>query len=124
MDPALLAGVDDDDNEEDTSIAGVYDQDTELDAESNHNSIDPNKDDDNSSKASIHSNGSQISIHSATNETQEHSPSEEDNPSQEQSEPVKKEVHELETQVPVLHQSERVSVPPSNYIPQITEKYP
>ena len=29
---------------------------------------------------------------------------------------------ELETQVPVLHQSERVSIPLSNYIPQIGGK--
>ena len=31
-------------------------------------------------------------------------------------------LHELETQVPVLCQSERVSVPPSNYIPQMGGK--
>ena len=32
-------------------------------------------------------------------------------------EPDNIELPELETQVPVLHGSERVSVPPSNYIP-------
>ena len=70
MDPALLAGVDDD-NDDNTSLAGVQgdntslagvpipivlndDDDDNLDAESNHNSIDPNEADDNSSKA-IHS---------------------------------------------------------------------
>ena len=76
MDPALLAGVDDDD-EDDTFLAGVQGNDTFLagvpipattimtnddeddsDAESDHNSIDPNEADDNSSKASIHSTGS------------------------------------------------------------------
>ena len=64
----MLAGVDDADDE-DTSLAGVHDKDTSLagvpvpnttimtnadddsDAESDHNSIDPNKADDNSSKA-------------------------------------------------------------------------
>ena len=60
MDPALLAGVDDDDDK-DTSLAGVHGNDTSLaevtiptttiatndkndsDAESNHNSVDPNQ---------------------------------------------------------------------------------
>ena len=32
-------------------------------------------------------------------------------------EPDNRELPELETQVPVLHQSKRVSVPPSDYIP-------
>ena len=80
MDPALLAGVDDDDDE-DTSLAGVQGDDTSLagepagvpipivtnddddsDAESNHNSVDPNEADDNSSKASIHSTGSRLPV--------------------------------------------------------------
>ena len=69
VDPALLAGGDDVDNKEDTSIAGVYDQDAESSAESNHNSVDPNKDDGNSSKLYVHSSRSQISIHSTNNET-------------------------------------------------------
>ena len=58
MDPALLAGVDDADDE-DTSLAGVpvpnstvvTNAHDNLDAESNHNSIDPKEADDNSSKA-------------------------------------------------------------------------
>ena len=76
MDPVLLAGVDDD-NDEDTSLAGVQgnntslagvpthtttivtNDDDDLDAESNHNSVDPIKANENSSKASIHSTSSQ-----------------------------------------------------------------
>ena len=71
-DHALLAGVDDIDDAG-TSLTGVHDADTSLagvpvpnttittnddndsDAESDHNSVDPNKANDNSSKASIHS---------------------------------------------------------------------
>ena len=47
-DPALLAGVDDDDDDDNTSLAGVpipimtNDDDNASDAESDHNSIDPN----------------------------------------------------------------------------------
>ena len=59
MDPALLVGVDDDDEHEDTSLAGVHGDDTslagvplptttvttnddnDLGAESDHNSVDP-----------------------------------------------------------------------------------
>ena len=88
VDPALLAGVDDDN--EHTSLAGVRDEDTfitgvpvpkthvmtnaydNLDVELNHNSIDLNKADNNSSKASVHSTRSNISIHSATSEPQQH----------------------------------------------------
>ena len=97
MDPALLAGVNDADDE-DTSLAGVHDEDTSLagvpvpnttatvatnaadtsDAESNHNSIDPNEADDNSSKASIHSTGSHIPVHSTTSKPQQHPPDEEE----------------------------------------------
>ena len=65
MNSTLLAGVDDDNNKENTSIAGVQNQGAELDTESDHNSIDPNKDNDNSSKASANLNRSQISVHSA-----------------------------------------------------------
>ena len=68
--------------------------DDDLDAESNHNSIDPNKADNNSSKASIHSNGSYISNYSATSEPPQHPPDEEDN---------NEELPEPETQVPQLH---------------------
>ena len=114
MDPALLAGVDDDDkdNNKDISLAGVHDKDIsftgvpvcntyivtnaddDLDAESNRNSIDPNKADNNSSKAFIHSNGSYISIHSATSEPPQHPPDEEDKI---------EELPEPETEVPQLH---------------------
>ena len=89
VDPALLAGVDDADDE-DTSLAGVHDEDTSLtgvpvpnttiminagddsDAESNHNSVDPNQADDNSSKASVHSTRSHILVHSTTSEPPQH----------------------------------------------------
>ena len=82
-DPALLAAVDDD-NDEDTSLAGVQGNDTslagvpiptttvrtndddDLDAESDHNSIDPNKANKISSKASIHSTRSHVPLHSMT----------------------------------------------------------
>ena len=125
-DPALLAGVDDDDDE-DTSLAGVQGDDTSLagvpiptttvttnndddsDTESDHNSIDPIKADDNSTKASVHSTRSHIPVHRMTNELPQHPPDEE--------EPDNIELPELETQVLVLHQSKRVSVPPSDYIP-------
>ena len=81
MDPALLAGVDDNDDDN-TSLAGVQGDDTSLagvpipvmtnndnddsDAESDHNSIDPNEADHNSSKASVLSTRSQARIHSMT----------------------------------------------------------
>ena len=85
MGPVLLAGVDDVDDE-DSSFAEVHNKDTSftgvpvpnttiatnaddnLDTESDHNSIDPNEADDNSSKASVHNAGSHLSIHSATSE--------------------------------------------------------
>ena len=116
----------DDEDDEDISLAGVHDEDTSLagvpvlntiimtntdndsDTESNHNSIDPNEADDNSSKASIHSTGSHIPVHSTTSEPAQHPTDEE---------PDDTELPELETQVPVLCQFKRVSVPPSNYIP-------
>ena len=73
-----------------TSLAGVPipittngDNDN-SDAESNHNSIDPNKADDNSSKA----------FHSMTSEPPQHPPDEE--------EPDNIQLSELETQVPIL----------------------
>ena len=124
MDPALLAGVDDNDDE-DTSLAGVHGNNTSIagvpippvtttngddsDAESNHNSIDPNKAQKNSSKPSVHSARRHIPVHSMTSEPPQHLPDEE--------EPDNIELSELETHVPILHQSKRVSVPPSNYIP-------
>ena len=88
-----MDGADDD---EDTSLAGVYDEDTSLagvsvpnttvminadndsDAESDHNSIDPNEADDNSSKASIYSTGSHVPIHSTTSEPPQHPQDEEE----------------------------------------------
>ena len=145
MDPALLAGVDDADDK-DTSFAGVDDEDTSFagvpvpntvpnttttittntddnsNAESNHNSIDPNKADVYSSKASIHSTGSHLSVHSTTSEPPQHPLDEEDNISEGQTKTDDIELPELETQVPVLHQSERVSVPPSDDIPQMGGK--
>ena len=105
----LLAGVDDDDDE-DTSHAGVQGNDTSLsgvpkptttvttnnddgsDAESDHNSIDPNEADKNSCKASVHSTGSHIPVHSMTSEPPQHPLDEE--------ELDDIELHELETQVP------------------------
>ena len=124
MDPALLAGVDDADDE-DTSFAGVHDKDTSIpvpnmpnttvmtnddtsDAESNHNSTNPNEDNGNSSKASVNSTRSHISIHSATSEPrqhpldEEHPPYDEDNLSKDQAEQDNEELPKLEPQVPVL----------------------
>ena len=58
-DPAVLAGVDNDDDDNDTSLAEVSipvmtdATDNNSDAEPDHNSVDPNKADDSSSKASV-----------------------------------------------------------------------
>ena len=130
-DPALLAGVDDDDDE-DTSLAGVQSNDTSLarvpiptttimtnddddsDAESNHNSIDLNQADESSSKASVHSTRSHIPVHNMTDELPQHPPHEK--------ELDDTELPELETQVPILCQSKRVSIPPLDYIPQMGGK--
>ena len=104
IDPALLAGVDDadDDEDKDTSLAGVHDEDTSLagvpepnttvvtntdddsDTESDHNPVDPNEVDNNSSKPSIHSTGSHICVHSATSEPPQHPLDEEANLSKDQ----------------------------------------
>ena len=46
----------------------------------------------------------------------------ENNLSEDQTEPDAIKFHKLETHVPVLHQTKRVSVPPSDYIPQIEGK--
>ena len=134
LDPALLAGVDDIDDE-DTSFAGIHNVDTSFagvpvpnttimtntdnnsDAESDHNSIDPNKVHNNSSKATIHRTRSHLSIHSATSEPPQHPLDEEVNLSKDQTELDDVELCKLKTQVPILRQSERVSVPPSDYIP-------
>ena len=73
----------------------VTNDNDDLDAESDHNSIGPNKADDNSSKASVHSTGSHVPVHSMTSEPPQHLLDEE--------ELVNMELPELETQVPVLH---------------------
>ena len=99
MDPALLTGVDHIDDE-DTSFAGVHDE--EASTESDHNSIDPKEADDNSSKASVHSTRSHISVHSATSEPPQHPLDEENNLSKDQTKPDNIELPELETQVPIL----------------------
>ena len=76
-------------HDEDTSFSGVTvpnttatiitNADDNSDADSDHNFIDPNEADDNSSKASVHSTGSHLSIHSATSEPPQHPLDEEDN---------------------------------------------
>ena len=120
-DPALLAGVDDNDDEG-TSLAGVHGDNTYLagvpiptvmpnddddsDADSDHNSVDLTKADDNSSKASVHSTRSHIPVHSMTSKPPQHLSDEEESDNIE--------LPELETQVPILCQSKRVSVPPSD----------
>ena len=117
-----------DDN--DISFAGVpvpnptimTNDDNNLDTESDHSSIDPNEDDENSSKASVHSTRSHLSVHSATSEPPQHPPEEEDNLSEGQTEMDDIELPKLETQVPMLYQSERVSVPPSDYTPWMGRK--
>ena len=117
MDPALLAGVDDDDDD-DTSLAGVPipittndddDNNNDSDAESDHNSVDPNEADENSSKASVHSTRSHIPVHSTTSDPPQHPLDEE--------EAYDILLPELETRVPAICQSKRVSVPPYDYIP-------
>ena len=104
MDPALLAGVDHADDE-DRSFAGVPVPNTTVmtnagnnsDAESDHISVDPNKADDNSSKASVHNTGSNISIHSVTSEPPQRHLDEEDNLSDDQTELDNVELPEPET---------------------------
>ena len=123
MDPVLLAGVDEG-NDGDTSLAGVpipimtnNDNDDDLDAESDHNSIDPNKADNNSCKASVHSTGSQAPVDIMIDESPQLPLDEEELDGMDDTQ-----LPELETQVPILHQSKRVSVPPSDYIPQLGGK--
>ena len=124
-DPTLIEGVDDDDDDN-TSLAGVQGDDTSLagvpitmmsndnddddsDIESDHNSVHPNEANDDSSKASVNSTRRQAPVHSMNSEPPHH-PLDEDELDNVQ-------LSELEKQVPVLCQSKRVSVPPSNYIP-------
>ena len=112
-DPALLAGVDDD-IDDNTSLAGVQGNDTSLagvlipiainntdddnsDAESNHNSVDPNEADDNSNKVSLHSTRSQAPVHNTTDEPPQLPPDEEELDNMDDTK-----LPELETQVPTL----------------------
>ena len=128
MDPALLAGVDDDDDNDtsvaevqgnDTSLAGVpiptttvmTNNDDDFVAESYHNSIDSNEADNNSSKPSVHSTGSQVPVHTTTDEPTQLPADEEELDNTDDTQ-----LPELETQVPILCQSERVSLALSNYI--------
>ena len=112
-DPAWLARVDDDDDNN-TSLAGVQGDDISLaavpipvtttndddhsDAESDHNSIDPNEIDDNSSKASICSTRSQAPVHTTTDEPPQLLPEEEELDNMDDTH-----LPELETQVPIPH---------------------
>ena len=69
----------------DTSLAGVpiptttimTNDDDDSDAESDHNSIDPNGANEKSSKASIHSTRSHVPVHKMTSEPPQHPPDEE-----------------------------------------------
>ena len=85
--------------------------DDDSDAESDHNSFDPNKANNSSSKASVHSTGSHAPVLSTNSEPPQHPLDEE--------ELDDIQLPELETQVPILCQSKRVSVPPSDFIPQM-----
>ena len=88
---------------DDTTLAGVTiptttvmtNNDNDFDTESDHNSIDPNKADKSSSKASVHSTRSHAPVHNMTDEPPQHP--------QDEEEPDNIELPELETQVPVLH---------------------
>ena len=71
--------------------------DDKFDIESNHNSIDPNEADENSSKASVHYTGSHVSVHSATSEPPHEPPR---HPLNEEANDMK--IPKPETQVPVL----------------------
>ena len=113
MDPALLVGVDDN-NDNDTSPVGVQgdntslagvpipiatndDDDDYLDTESNHTSVDPNETDDDSSKPSIHSTGSQAPVHTTTDEPPQLPLDKEEPDNMDNTQ-----LPELETQVPIL----------------------
>ena len=71
--------------------------DDNSDAETDHNSIDPNETNDNSSKASVHSTGSHFSVHRATSEPPQHPLGEEYNLSEDQTKLDDVELPELET---------------------------
>ena len=88
-------------HDEDTPITGVpilntqtaTSEDDKLDVEPDHNFVDPNKANNNSSKASVHSTGSDISIHSTISDPPHPLLIEE---------PNDVELREPETQVPIL----------------------
>ena len=88
------------------------DEDDNSDAESD--SIDPNEADNNSSKASLHSTRNQTPVYNMSDEPPQLPPDEEEPDNMDHTK-----LPELETQNPTLHQSKRVSVPLSNYIPQM-----
>ena len=104
----------DDNDDDDTSLAGVQGNNTSLaevpipvttnddndhsDTESNHNSIDSNEVDDNSSKAYIHSTISQAPVHTTTDEPLQLLLDEEELDNIDDTQ-----LPELETQVPILH---------------------
>ena len=96
--------------------------DDNSDTKSDQNSVDPNEANNNSCKASIHSTGSYICIDSTTSEPPQHALDEETNLSEDQTEPDDIELPEMETNVPMLCQSRRVSVTPSDCIPQMGGK--
>ena len=77
--------------------------DDNSDAEADHNSVDPNEADNNSSKASVHSTRSHLSILSATSEPPQHPLDEENNLYEDQTKLDNVELPELEAQVHVLH---------------------
>ena len=86
------------------SLAGVLipiitndDDEADLDTKSNHNSVDPNEADDNSSIASLHSTGSQAPVH-ITNDEPSQLPLEEE----EADDMDDTQIPEMETQVPIL----------------------
>ena len=107
---------------DDTSLAGAPipimtndDNKVSSDAKSDHNSVYPNEADNNSSKASLHSTGSKAPVHNMNDEPPQLPPDEEELDNMDDMDDTQ--LLETETQVPILHQSKRVSVPPSNYIP-------
>ena len=65
----------------------------------------------------VHSTGSQAPVHNTTDEPPQLSPDEEEPDNMDNTQ-----LPELETQVPILCQSERVSIPLSDYIPQMGGK--
>ena len=109
----------DDKNDDDTSLAQVpipiamTNDNDHSNAECDHNSIDPNEVDDNSSKTSVQSSRSQAPAHTTNDEPPQLPPEEEEPGNIDNTH-----LPELDTQDPVLHQSKRVSVPLSNYIPK------